>query len=488
MERWATFDCYGTLVDWNGGIREQLERLFGVERADELLARFHRLEPEIQAATPRRLVPRGAHDRPRAARRGDRADAARGRGERARPLAAVVARVRRRASGPDATRVTRGWRLGILSNTDRDLLDASMRRRSASQFDDSIVAGEIGSYKPAHRHWEVFREHHRGRTRSGTCTSPRASSTTSCLRPSSGSRRSGSTGSSEPEDARPRRDADRRRGPRARARRARPRRRLMSSLRARCPDCRTFTAVAVGLGVRVPQLRADVRAPASCASPAPGAREARGWLTARRIPLPVSRGRRRGARHARRAGRRRSPRRCRQRPVVVGGCCCTPRRSCARARPHGSSASRVVWIDAHGDLNTPETSPSGNEWGMPFRMILDSGGVAPEDAALVGARNLDPPEGGVHGGRRARRLARACARRRRRDVRGARPGRARSEPRSTCSSPSPTVPRPTSSKRSLADSPPARRSPGSASPASCARSGTRARRADARRGRILSRL
>ena len=52
----------------------------------------------------------------------------------------------------------------------------------------------------------------------------------------------------------------------------------------------------------------------------------------------------------------------------------------------------IVWIDAHGDLNTPETSPSGNQWGMPFRMILDAGFVRPEDAALVGARSLDPPE------------------------------------------------------------------------------------------------
>src|SRR5262249_31984585 len=52
----------------------------------------------------------------------------------------------------------------------------------------------------------------------------------------------------------------------------------------------------------------------------------------------------------------------------------------------------LVWVDAHGDLNTPETSPSGNLWGMPFRMILDAGLVAAEDAALVGARNLDPPE------------------------------------------------------------------------------------------------
>ena len=52
MERWATFDCYGTLVDWNGGIRDELEKLFGVEHADELLARYHELEPKIQAATP----------------------------------------------------------------------------------------------------------------------------------------------------------------------------------------------------------------------------------------------------------------------------------------------------------------------------------------------------------------------------------------------------------------------------------------------------
>jgi arginase len=52
----------------------------------------------------------------------------------------------------------------------------------------------------------------------------------------------------------------------------------------------------------------------------------------------------------------------------------------------------VVWFDAHGDLNTPETSPSGNAWGMPLRMLLDDGVVRLEDVALVGARNLDPPE------------------------------------------------------------------------------------------------
>ena len=51
-ERWATFDCYGTLVDWNAGIRGQLENLFGVEQGERLLARYHELEPEIQASSP----------------------------------------------------------------------------------------------------------------------------------------------------------------------------------------------------------------------------------------------------------------------------------------------------------------------------------------------------------------------------------------------------------------------------------------------------
>jgi len=80
-----------------------------------------------------------------------------------------------------------------------------------------------------------------------------------------------------------------------------------------------------------------------------------------------------------------------QRPVVVGGCCCA-HVGAARELARRAERLAVVWIDAHGDLNTPESSPSGNLWGMPFRMILAEGGVALEDAALVGSRNLDPPE------------------------------------------------------------------------------------------------
>lgn len=80
-----------------------------------------------------------------------------------------------------------------------------------------------------------------------------------------------------------------------------------------------------------------------------------------------------------------------ERPLVLGGCCC------AHVGAVEGLATRhdrlgVVWLDAHGDLNTPETSPSGNQWGMPLRMLLDSGTVHPADVVLVGARNLDPPE------------------------------------------------------------------------------------------------
>jgi arginase len=64
----------------------------------------------------------------------------------------------------------------------------------------------------------------------------------------------------------------------------------------------------------------------------------------------------------------------------------------------------VIWFDAHGDMNTPETSPSGNIHGMPFAAILGLGAkelthisgfspkVYPEDCVLIGARSIDAEE------------------------------------------------------------------------------------------------
>ncbi len=156
MDRWATFDCYGTLVDWNAGIRIELEKLFGVERADDLLVRYHELEPKIQAATP------GASYREVLTIALEALAAETGltlpEGEsnalaRSLPSWPVFDDVR-----PGLTEAhERGWKLAILSNTDRDLIDESMEVLDVP-FELAIVAGEIGSYKPAHRHWEVFYE------------------------------------------------------------------------------------------------------------------------------------------------------------------------------------------------------------------------------------------------------------------------------------------------------------------------------------------
>jgi arginase len=80
-----------------------------------------------------------------------------------------------------------------------------------------------------------------------------------------------------------------------------------------------------------------------------------------------------------------------RRPLaLLGECTLAPAMAGALQRRYDDLA--LVWLDAHGDLNTPETSPSGNLWGMPLRMILDSGAVDPQDTILLGARSLDSPE------------------------------------------------------------------------------------------------
>jgi len=163
----------------------------------------------------------------------------------------------------------------------------------------------------------------------------------------------------------------------------------MSALRAKCPDCRTLTAVAIGgeyqchacgrefaAGlVRVPTAWGDggetMAAAAHMELPWPEAvtvaedtLDAEVDSVARELPA---------------------------RPLVLGGSCCAHVGAVRElVRRHGRIG--IVWLDAHGDLNTPESSPTGNAWGMPLRMIIDAGDVAPEDVTLLGARNLDPPE------------------------------------------------------------------------------------------------
>jgi 2-haloacid dehalogenase len=155
VQRWATFDCYGTLIDWNAGILGQLERLFGVERAPQLLARYHELEPEIEqdGSLPYRAVltealVRLAREEGLAIPEGESDALARSLPdwEPFPEVPEALAELRRR-----------GWNLVILSNSDRDLISESMKRIGVP-FDLAIVAGELGSYKPAPAHWERFFE------------------------------------------------------------------------------------------------------------------------------------------------------------------------------------------------------------------------------------------------------------------------------------------------------------------------------------------
>lgn len=163
----------------------------------------------------------------------------------------------------------------------------------------------------------------------------------------------------------------------------------MSRLRARCPACRTLTAVALGpeyechacgrtFGaglVRVPRAWGDGGETMASAAHLP-------------LPWPEADVVEEDSLHEQTLALASG---LPERPLVLGGCCCSHVGAVRGLAAHLDRLA-VVWLDAHGDLNTPASSPSGNAWGMPLRMLLDAGTVRPDDVALVGARNLDPPE------------------------------------------------------------------------------------------------
>jgi 2-haloacid dehalogenase len=164
MSRWATFDCYGTLIDWNAGIRGVLETLFGADRAPELLARYHRLEPEVQAEAYRSYAEVLTITLERLATENDLTIPEGESGALARSLPDWPA-FREVPNALEELR-RRGWNLAILSNTDRALILESQRRIGVP-FDLIVTAEDVNAYKPAHTHWEKFfelttadRDHH----------------------------------------------------------------------------------------------------------------------------------------------------------------------------------------------------------------------------------------------------------------------------------------------------------------------------------------
>jgi FMN phosphatase YigB (HAD superfamily) len=148
------FDRYGTLVHWNARIQAELARWFGAEHAARMLMGDHELEPRVRSDDPR----------------------ARYRDVMAAVLAERASEVGRELAPEDEAAVGRslpawpvvpevpgqleearrgGWQLVILSNRERDLIDASSRAVGVA-FSGGVVASEVGSYKPALAHRRPF--------------------------------------------------------------------------------------------------------------------------------------------------------------------------------------------------------------------------------------------------------------------------------------------------------------------------------------------
>jgi len=153
-----TFDCYGTLIDWERGILDAFRSAMAADGVAvdpaRTLAVYHEVEPAVQsegyrryrdvlAATARRVAVRLDWPMP-ASRAGALADS-----------------LPEWPAFPDtrtalARLSTAGYRLGILSNIDDDLL-AGSRRHLGVPFEIAITAQQVAAYKPARPHFDAAR-------------------------------------------------------------------------------------------------------------------------------------------------------------------------------------------------------------------------------------------------------------------------------------------------------------------------------------------
>jgi 2-haloalkanoic acid dehalogenase type II len=153
-DHWLTFDCYGTLIDWEGGIADALLPFLDAPAARQALTRrYIEIEAQIERQAYRRyrdiLAEAGArlmrdlgHPRP-AGRERLLADSLRDW----RPFPEVPEALRRLKDA--------GYRLAILSNVDRDLMATSIPKLGVTP-DLIVTAEDCRSYKPAPGHWTAF--------------------------------------------------------------------------------------------------------------------------------------------------------------------------------------------------------------------------------------------------------------------------------------------------------------------------------------------
>jgi 2-haloalkanoic acid dehalogenase type II len=154
-----TFDCYGTLIDWDGGIAAAFARAVA-ETGGRLDPRhglevYEEIEAEVEAERYRSYREVLAESARRVARRLDWTLPESKAGFLAESLPFWI-------PFPDTNAALErlfkaGYQLGILSNVDDDLL-AGTRRHFTVPFDLVVTAQQVGSYKPADGHFRVARE------------------------------------------------------------------------------------------------------------------------------------------------------------------------------------------------------------------------------------------------------------------------------------------------------------------------------------------
>ena len=144
-----TFDCYGTLLDWQSGFRRLLAPVAG-ERIDALVQAFHEVEPEVEREVTlyKDVLREGL------------ARAAARAGVEVPDRDLLVDGWHTLAAFPDTVPALRelqgqGWKLGILTNCDDDLFE-STRAALGVEIDLVVTAEQVGSYKPALGHFERF--------------------------------------------------------------------------------------------------------------------------------------------------------------------------------------------------------------------------------------------------------------------------------------------------------------------------------------------
>ena len=152
-DRWLTFDCFGTLIDWRHGIRTTGELLFP-GRGPDFLDAYIALEAEVESE--------GSFKRYRAvltetARRAAKQIGADLKPDDAPALVSTIPHWPPFADVGPALRELRrgGWKLALLTNCDRDIIALTQRRLPAS-FDAVVTAEDVSAYKPDPAHFRLF--------------------------------------------------------------------------------------------------------------------------------------------------------------------------------------------------------------------------------------------------------------------------------------------------------------------------------------------